>query len=48
MGYWGDGLFDNDCSRDVLNEMLGPWIKDIERLSGSSKATEWDEMARMS
>ena len=45
MGYWGEGLFDNDCSRDDLNEMLGPWVKEIEKLLGSSEATEWDEVA---
>lgn len=45
MGYWGAGLFENDCSRDVLNELLAPWIKEIEELSGSSEATEWDGIA---
>ena len=44
MGFWGPGLFESDYSRDALNDILAPWIDDIERLSGSKRATVWDEV----
>lgn len=44
MGYWGTQLFEDDCARDVLCEILAPWLESVETLAGEEATAHWDDV----
>ncbi len=44
MGYWGEDIFDNDGTRDALNEAVAPLLDAVANGLDNPNSAEWDEV----